>query len=320
MATDDLERMRISSAGNVGIGTVTPNERLEVAGNIRLYHGSTASVGTPVNIYTPGNIDNWGAIINLTAGSCNYAPLQASGSCGGGGSVSITAGNSYTFGPPNCVNNTLNGMTLSTSSVLISAGVNLGATTNNGNIYFYAGETGSYVSNAAGTTPSNAQRMIILGDNGRVGIGTAAPTDLLSVNGTANNSNGVWGTFSDRRIKTIEGDFTDGLNVIKNIRPIRFHYNPNAPFQDSAQQIGIVAQELEQAAPYMVSKIQYGDFSDLREVNGQAYVFLLINAIKEQQAEIEKLRSNNENLNHTIENLKVSVEKIENQLLLRSDK
>jgi hypothetical protein len=39
----------------------------------------------------------------------------------------------------------------------------------------------------------------------------------------------------------------------------------------------------------MVNKKAYNAFSDLREVNNQAYVFLLINAVKEQQVRIEAL-------------------------------
>jgi hypothetical protein len=65
-----------------------------------------------------------------------------------------------------------------------------------------------------------------------------------------------------------------------------FNYNDNAPFKTSDDQIGIVAQELEKIAPYMVSKQAYNQFEDLREVNNQAYVFLLINAVKEQQEQI----------------------------------
>lgn len=125
--------------------------------------------------------------------------------------------------------------------------------------------------------------------NHDVGIGTTGPTAKLSVNGDANNATGVWGVFSDERVKTITGEFTDGLNVIKQMRPITFNYNEKAPYKTSNQQVGIVAQELEKIAPYMVSKKTFDNFNDLREVNSQAYVFLLINAVKEQQHKIEEL-------------------------------
>ena len=126
-------------------------------------------------------------------------------------------------------------------------------------------------------------------NGGNVGIGTTGPTAKLSVNGSANNATGVWGVFSDERVKTITGEFTDGLNVIKQIRPVTFNYNEKAPYKTSSEQVGIVAQELEKIAPYMVTKKVYDKFNDLREVNNQAYVFLLINAVKEQQVRIEAL-------------------------------
>ncbi len=125
---------------------------------------------------------------------------------------------------------------------------------------------------------------------GYVGIGTSSPTALLSVNGSANNTTGAWGTFSDARIKTVKEEFKDGLNVIKAIKPVKFVYNEKAPFKSNEVQIGIIAQDLEQIAPYMVSKTTHGEITDLREVNTQAYVFLLINAVKEQQKEIEELK------------------------------
>jgi len=124
---------------------------------------------------------------------------------------------------------------------------------------------------------------------GDVGIGTSAPTAKLSVNGTANNATGNWGVFSDVRVKTVDAEFTDGLNVIKKIRPVVFTYNDKAPYDTRETQVGVVAQELEKLAPYMVSKKKHENFTDLREVNNQAYVFLLINAVKEQQNKIEEL-------------------------------
>ena len=87
-----------------------------------------------------------------------------------------------------------------------------------------------------------------------------------------------------RRIKTVNAEFTDGLSVIERLRPVLFTYTEKAPFKADGEQIGVIAQELEKVAPYMVSQQENGAFKDLREVNNQAYVFLLINAVKEQQA------------------------------------
>jgi len=126
-------------------------------------------------------------------------------------------------------------------------------------------------------------------NQGSVGIGTTGPTAKLSVNGTANNSTGNWGVFSDERVKNVSGSFTDGLNVITKINPVIYAYNEKAPYYTNDMQVGIVAQDLEKIAPYMVSQKKYGGFTDLREVNNQAYVFLLINAVKEQQNKIEEL-------------------------------
>ncbi len=151
---------------------------------------------------------------------------------------------------------------------------------------FYVPSTIEDIAFGYGNSAAFTENMRIKG-NGNVGIGTAGPTAKLSVNGTANNATGNWGVFSDARVKTITGNFTDGLNVINQINPIIFNYNDNAPFKISDNQIGIVAQDLEKIAPYMVSKQAYNQFTDLREVNNQAYVFLLINAVKEQQLQLK---------------------------------
>ena len=61
-----------------------------------------------------------------------------------------------------------------------------------------------------------------------------------------------------------------------------------------------VAQELEKIAPYMVSQKEFEDIKDLREVNNQAYVFLLINAVKELSAQIEAQQKQIEELQKII--------------------
>ena len=147
--------------------------------------------------------------------------------------------------------------------------------------------------------------------SGNIGVGTASPTAKLSVNGTANNTTGSWGVFSDERIKTVEADFDDGINVIQQMHPVKFIYNNKAPFSDQNVQIGVVAQELEKIAPYMVAQKEIGQFKDLREVNNQAYVFLLINAIKQQQKQLADQKAENDYLKNKYELLVKRVELLE---------
>ncbi|HYV00405.1 MAG TPA: hypothetical protein VE977_16355, partial [Pyrinomonadaceae bacterium] len=57
---------------------------------------------------------------------------------------------------------------------------------------------------------NGAERMT-LKPNGTVGIATNAPTDTLSVNGTASKpGGGSWAVFSDERLKNVKGLFTSG--------------------------------------------------------------------------------------------------------------
>jgi len=111
------------------------------------------------------------------------------------------------------------------------------------------------------------------------------------MNGMAFTATGTLGSFSDARLKNNITVFTDGLNVINKINPVQFYYNPDAPFKTDQQQTGIIAQELEKVAPYMVDKNKQNGYDDLRSVNNQAYTFLLINAVKElakQNADLQK--------------------------------
>ena len=152
----------------------------------------------------------------------------------------------------------------------------------------------------SGVDATNSLELMRIQGDGNVGIGTNAPTAKLSVNGTANNTTGAWGVFSDERIKTVTNEFTDGLNVIEQINPVVFTYNANAPFANSKEQVGVVAQDLEKIAPYMVSQQAFAQYKDLREVSNQAYTFLLINAVKEQQAQIEAMKKEMEELKRIV--------------------
>lgn len=138
-------------------------------------------------------------------------------------------------------------------------------------------------------SPSLPGGRMIIKENGRVGIGTATPDQLLSVNGNASKAGGgSWATFSDERLKNIKGRFTPGLEAVMRLQPIRYEYKSDNALNLHAEgeQIGFSAQALQQVIPEAVAKNDQGYLL----VNNDPIVWTMLNAIKEQQQEIEQLK------------------------------
>ncbi|HEY6505316.1 MAG TPA: tail fiber domain-containing protein [Chitinophagaceae bacterium] len=129
-------------------------------------------------------------------------------------------------------------------------------------------------------------------------------------NGFAYTATGTVLSWSDARLKNNITAFTDGLNVISKINPVKFYYNADAPFNTDQEQVGVVAQDLEKVAPYMIEKNKQNAYDDLRSVNNQAYTFLLINAIKEQQLQIESQQNKINKQEMDIEKLQAQINEL----------
>jgi len=120
-----------------------------------------------------------------------------------------------------------------------------------------------------------------------VGIGTTTPDNLLTVNGTADKpGGGSWGTYSDGRLKTVNGNFGSGLGQVMQLRPIRYRYKPDNAIgiRDADEHIGVVAQEVQRVIPEAVTENGKGYLL----VNNDPIIWSMVNAIKEQQREIEQ--------------------------------
>jgi hypothetical protein len=124
---------------------------------------------------------------------------------------------------------------------------------------------------------------------GNIGIGTNAPTEKLSVNGSANKSGGgSWDVFSDERLKNIKGNFNSGLKAVMQLQPIRYQYKQNNPLglQSVTENVGFGAQSLQKVVPEAVTKNSNGYLM----VNNDPILWTMLNAIKEQQKEIAELK------------------------------
>jgi len=118
-----------------------------------------------------------------------------------------------------------------------------------------------------------------------VGIGTSAPDNLLTVNGSADKpGGGSWGTYSDRRLKTLDGSFSSGLSQIMKLHPVRYRYNKENALgiRDTQEHVGLVAQDVQAVIPEAVTENSKGYLL----LNNDPILWSMLNAIKEQQKEI----------------------------------
>jgi hypothetical protein len=83
------------------------------------------------------------------------------------------------------------------------------------------------------------------------------------------------------------------------IKPVRFHYNNLSGFDTNTEYIGIIAQDLQQVAPYMVSSTKLNGQQYL-QVNNGAMTYMLINAMQEEEQKIAALTKEVEALKEMI--------------------
>lgn len=124
---------------------------------------------------------------------------------------------------------------------------------------------------------------------GNVGIGTQSPTDKFVVNGVASKpGGGTWAVFSDSRLKTVRGKYNSGLKAVMQLQPLRYQYRADNALGIKAEgeHIGFAAQAVQQVIPEAVTTNSEGYLM----VNNDPIIWTMLNAIKEQQAEIAELK------------------------------
>lgn len=159
-----------------------------------------------------------------------------------------------------------------------------------------------------------AQRMTI--HDGNVGIGTATPVFQLEIgsNSAAKPTSNTWIVTSDRRLKTNILPYQGGLSDLMKINPVWFTYTGEANMPKETG-VGVIAQELQEIAPYMIKPWTYRDAkgteTEYLGVDNGAMTYMLINSVQEQQTLIEEQKAENEALKQLILQLQERVEKLE---------
>ena len=182
--------------------------------------------------------------------------------------------------------------------------------------------------------------ILVDGNSGRVGIGTAFPFAKLHVNGTgmigsdltvggqspAAATLDVLGTIrfaslggggslelcrsatnfiaqcsSSARYKSNITNFKSGLGLLNQLRPVGYNWKT-----DNAPDIGLVAEEVAGIEPRLITRNASGG---VEGVKYDRLTVVLINAVKEQQAEIEVLRQQDQQNKQRLKELNDELEK-----------
>ena len=99
------------------------------------------------------------------------------------------------------------------------------------------------------------------------------------------DANGVISSVSDERMKDVQGQFTAGLAELLGIDPILHKYTPESGLDTENVYAGLLAQNVMKYIPQAVGKNPDGFYS----LQDRPLIAALINAVKQQQKEIEKL-------------------------------
>jgi hypothetical protein len=147
----------------------------------------------------------------------------------------------------------------------------------------------------------------ILTINGNVGIGTVTPNYKLDVRGTIGNNTTLY--HSDIRWKTDVRPLKYGIKELLELNCVRYLWNANDYPEmgfDEGLQFGFIAQEFEKVIPELVKSDKEG----YKSIDYVKLTPVLVEAIKEQQKQIESAEQENQQIKSELEELKTLVSKL----------
>lgn len=126
--------------------------------------------------------------------------------------------------------------------------------------------------------------MVITGD-GKVGIGNSNPSNILTIQQSSSTDPvaDAWTTYSSRRWKKDIQTLEHSLETVSKLRGVS--YKEKATDKTC---IGLIAEEVGEVIPEVVEYEENG--VDAKSVDYARLVAVLIEAIKQQQKEIDELK------------------------------
>lgn len=240
-ATSDTERMRITSTGNVGIGTSSP------AGSWPLTTKGTYGIVAQASANTSG--------IYMWHDGTDGLIQTSYETTGGFGAIKF--------------------LTSTTERMRITSGGNvLIGTTSSPSAYGLVAIRGTNQGLTIQDAVSNGYRSLYFQSG-----------NLYFYNGTNEgylSSGGTWVNASDITLKKDVKEIEYGLDSVMQLKPKWYRM-----IEDDLEQIGFIAQDVEEVVPELVSTSEKG----MKGLSYGQLTAVLVKAIQEQQAQIEELKA-----------------------------
>tara|TARA_R110000744_G_scaffold58161_1_gene121426 strand:+ start:614 stop:2995 length:2382 start_codon:yes stop_codon:yes gene_type:complete len=294
LVTNNSVRMTVNNAGDVGIGTTSPNAisttvgtlslggtntgtsggiSFQVNGTVKAYNYVTSSylinqtvTGVGQIFYGAGlermRIDKTGGNIGIGTTGVGHTKLHVAG----GSTAAPTLGS------------TGNG-SLAVTGGVTSYGFTMG-------VY---GTGQSYIQSQRFDSTSTVYDLLLQPVGGRVLIGTK---HLFETDGDAHHDGDVIAystSVSDRRRKDNIKTIDNATETVKQLRGVSYEWNKG--HRKGQKEIGVIAQEVEKVLPFLVREKTLLDGDSVKTVDYEKIIGLLIEDSKSKDARIEKLET-----------------------------
>jgi len=254
-ANTDGERMRITSAGNVGIGTTGPTEKLHVDGSTLITYNnsfqSTNSVGNKAIL----------ARVSPTSGIINYAEYATAANLNG-----FVIGSDDARVKGNITGDSLEFITNTSTRMTVLSSGNVGINT---------------------TTPGSTLHVVgdVLIQTGALGVGV----NPSATDGRIDAGNDIVAfSTSDKRLKENITPIANALEKVRSLTGVEFDWKEETKSVHGYEghDVGVIAQDVQAVLPEAVRTNDSGYLS----VRYEKMIALLIEGMKEQQLQIDELK------------------------------
>jgi hypothetical protein len=252
------ERMRITSTGNVGIGTTTMNQFVNIK--------SQSTTTSLVNITTSDSNRTLNIGVSSSAG---YVMMENAASLilGTSGVTALTIA--------------------STGAATFSSSVKTGTAADNG----ISGEGVVINANVNGVRLVTAQSTNTYETLAMYSSGAGAYRFYVGWGGTIYATSTTITAISDQRLKENIRPLNNGLSIIDRLNPVMFDWKEGKGL-DKKNDVGFIAQEFEKVFPNSVTESLAGDDGiSYKALNHGELIPTLVKAIQELKAEIDLLKN-----------------------------